>query len=375
VGDVRGQNWVATEQIGALLVPPGTELAVAGRAVAAHEAAEDIRGAGWTCQYLALVHARQGREEDAAVALTSAAHHFKECGDELGAAWVRHRRAVLSPSARTRAELELAERQFALVGCRLGQAWSRLELGLRAPSASVGTHLLDSAETHFKSLNDEAGQLWTQVVRGFRSGTVPDPASLAPAPPSDDAGGHSRLLEDLVLFQRVAYARGTFVKTARVWQGPTIPLRARDHVAVSPAHRLRLGRTGTPRCHVRLTLLDDSPGAASTARLLLRVVPDDGHPWLAPDGGPPWLTAVALPLTPAAVEPPSAHLQPSVRLSHGAEFTFTAYRPGTHVIRFTIALEHTGTVLQQVETELEILDTDGAPALTSPRAVSGQRGR
>jgi hypothetical protein len=137
---------------------------------------------------------------------------------------------------------------------------------------------------------------------------------------------------------------------------------------------LELPGPAGPRCRVRVTLLDDSPAEDTTARLLLRVSPEDGHPWRAAEAERPWLTVTAVPLTHASVDPASGLLLPSEQAVHGAEFGFTAHRTGTHRIRFTITLERTGTVLQQVETELDILDHDERAGLSSPEAVT-HRGR
>ncbi|MEV2234864.1 hypothetical protein AB0H69_40735 [Streptomyces phaeochromogenes] len=126
--------------------------------------------------------------------------------------------------------------------------------------------------------------------------------------------------------------------------------------------------SSTSHCHVRLTLLDDFPTPETTVRLLLRVIPGPDHPWAAPQGDRPRLLLVAVPLTPATLEPATALLHPSPQGAHGVEFTFTAHHPGVHVARFTVVLEHTGTVLQQVETELEILDSGHPGDLAAPHA-------
>ncbi|MES5816671.1 AAA family ATPase [Streptomyces sp. RG80] len=383
VGDARGRNWVATEQIRVgLLDRPSAEdeLDTAQRALTAHEAMEDVRGMGWTCQYLALIHARHGRTRDAIVALRAAAHHFGDCADTLGAVWARHRLAVLGPPAYANAELIAAERQFKASDCPLGQAWSLLELALRVKPRTAIADFLTRAEHHFDELDDESGLLWTQIVGGVRSG-VGLGLSMFPGDLPADLGGRARRLEDLAHFRSALTSGHLRDPLSGDWQA--IPFRARDLVAVSARRRDRRTRSAapTPHCQVRLTLLDDPRAVDSTARILLRVVPATGHPWLHPDGGPPWLTAVAIPLTPASLEPPTALLRPSELPVHGAEFDFTAHRPGVHVVRFTIALERTGTVLQQVETELEILDTDGTGAHAAPQTyaarqiVAGQRGR
>jgi hypothetical protein len=129
-------------------------------------------------------------------------------------------------------------------------------------------------------------------------------------------------------------------------------------------------------CHVRVTLLDEVPVASVETKLLLRVVPARRHPWLleSEPARRPWLAVTATPLTPASVEPATARLRPSEQEEDGAEFTFVAHRPGPHVIRFNVSLLRTDTVLQQVETEFDVLDGDCPPGLAVARMVSQQGG-
>ncbi|WP_284435144.1 NB-ARC domain-containing protein [Streptomyces sp. TUS-ST3] len=367
-GDIRGQNWAATERIRLHLLfrKPDKALEAAQRALTAHEAAEDLRGMGWTCQYLGIVHARAGRTADAIVALQAATRHFERCEDSLGAAWARHRLAVLSPGPEQSDELTAAKEMFTSLGCPHGQAWSLLELTLRRPADADLQVFGALAQRLFGELDDVAGTLWSAIVLGLRS-EVGLGRSMFPTDLSPDIVGRDQVLQDLQSFQEaLTQTPGPVSPTTRAWRGPAIPLRARDLLALSTKGT----RHATPRCRVRLTLLDDSPTSTSTARLLLRVVPEGAHPWTARDGDPPWLTAVALPLTPVSVEPPVCHLRPSELPAHGAEFDVTAHRPGIHVIRFTIALERTGTVLQQVETELEILDTDRPGRHAAPQTAA-----
>ncbi|MCF1596485.1 AAA family ATPase [Streptomyces muensis] len=375
VGDVRGLNWVATERIRLLLLRDDAHaaLAAAQRALTAHEQAEDVRGMGWTGHHVGLVLVRQDRITEAGVALRSAADYFEGCGDRLGAAWTRHRLALLAQNNVDHQvrELEGSLRAFAEAGCDTGQAWSLLELALRTRRSALGrsNEFLAGAVNLFENLDDLGGLMWAHTVDHLPAARL---RSSAPWRSLVARANSSEALEaDLSAFWHTATEGGH----------PVIPLHARDTVAlptrddkperkplapyVTPARR----QPTTPRCHVRLTLLDDSPAAHATARLLLRVAPEKGHPWRSADDERPWLTAVAVPLTPATVEPPTALLLPSRQQAHGAEFDVTAHRPGVHVIRFTIALERTGTVLQQVETELEILDgTDGAD-LAAPHAA------
>ena len=130
------------------------------------------------------------------------------------------------------------------------------------------------------------------------------------------------------------------------------------------ARKGRVRPPSRPHCQVSINLVEGST-------LSLRVTPTEGHPWADPTGTPvPWLTATAVPLTPASVEPATCHLRPSgPQRAHSAEFVFTARRPGRHVIRFTIAMAPSGTVLQQVETELDIPDGGDPPLASDPHAV------
>ncbi|MGP2437959.1 AAA family ATPase [Streptomyces sp. JW3] len=366
-GDTRGRNWVATESVRLLLLRErGREaLDAAQRALTAHEVAEDARGLGWTCLYLGLAQELRGRTGEARVALRAASRHFLDCGDQVGAAWARHRFLLLRPGRSRAGELEAVAKEFAAAGCPVGRAWSLVESVLRADGPDRADRLLWPARSTFRDLDDQVGLAWLEAVRRFREGYdevhVPAPARRAPFPA--DFAGREALDAGLRAFWRVVDAGKL----------PAIPMRARDIVGVPVRHRTkplapyitnRAGSSPLPRCQVRLTLLDPS-------RILLRVIPAEDHPWAAADDDRPWLTAVALPLTPATVEPATALLRPSERETHGAEFDFTAARPGLHVIRFTVALERTGTVLQQVETELEILDADRADGLAAPHAVSG----
>ncbi|MEU4655278.1 ATP-binding protein [Streptomyces sp. NPDC023723] len=366
-GDTRGRNWVATECVRLhLLRDRGREaLDAAQRALTSHEAAEDIRGMGWTCLYLGLAQGLRGRTGEARVALRAASRHFQDCGDQVGAAWARHRHLLLTAGRGRAGELEAVAKEFAAAGCPVGQAWSLVEGALRTDSPQGVDELLRPARSAFRDLDDQVGLAWLEAVRRFRGGYgevhVPAPARQAPFPA--DFAGREALDAGLRAFWRVVDAG----------QPPAIPMRARDIVGVPVRNRTkpltryladRAGAGPLPRCQIRLTLLDPS-------RILLRVIPAADHPWAAAEDDRPWLTAVALPLTPATVEPATALLRPSERENHGAEFDFTAARPGLHVIRFTVALERTGTVLQQVETELEILDADRADGRAAPHAVSG----
>ncbi|WP_159029619.1 hypothetical protein [Streptomyces qaidamensis] len=379
VADTRGGNWVTTESLRITLrsgeQDAGMELA--RQAQAQHAAAEDVRGLAWTLLHMAPWALEQGDVRGARAALESAEKFSVECGDDLGRAWAKHRIAVL-PSARdgdhsasVLVSLGPALALFGEIGCPLGAAWTGLEMVARRRPTDIHEPLLNMAEERFQALGDAYGLAWTAGVRAVHHGRLHEEwrtaaAIIASLPRDIPVPDPERLMRELT----------RFLDGSRALGGRTIPSHARDHVAVRHTGPWFLDLPGqaAARCRVRVTLLDDSPSDDTTARLLVRVSPEDGHPWAAARGERPWLTVTATPLTHASVDPASALLLPSEQTVHGAEFGFTAHRIGTHRIRFTIAFERTGTVLQQVETELDILDQDEHRGLTSPEAVP-HRGR
>ncbi|OUD03462.1 AAA family ATPase [Streptomyces swartbergensis] len=378
VADTRGRNWVMTERIRVALRRGGSEAAL-GPALQArqqHRAAEDVRGMAWTSLYLALVHLEENDLRSAYRELRTAETYFLECGDELGSAWAKHRIALLpladsrNLSAPPLVSLGPAWDLFVEIGCPLGTAWTELEMAARRQPSELTLPLLSMAWEGFRALGDVSGQTWAAAVEGLVRKHLalggPRTAKAFTASVPHDIPNREQLVRELTWFWEGEGEPG----------GRGIPFRARDTVVVrdtSPGF-LDLPGPAAPRCHVRVTLLDDTPGEDTTARLLLRVSPENGHPWAASAGDRPWLTVTAVPLTRASVDPASALLRPSEQAGHGAEFRFTAHSTGTHRIRFTIALESTGTVLQQVETELDILDQDRRGGLSSPEAVT-HRGR
>nr|WP_223190014.1 hypothetical protein [Streptomyces sp. TRM68416] len=367
VGDVRGQNWVATErvrlqgQLGAGTPARDT----AEEAIAAHKSAGDLRGVGWTHLWLGRLEAASGRVHKARWQWAHADEYFALCQDALGHAWTQHRTALLpppdgyrSPGVGVEEWLDI-HREFVEIGCTHGRAWTLVELAARVPGAELSAAFLSTADTDFELLDDSGGRSWVRAVQAVHGG---DPHRFAPLDPVDMPWADQLTLE-ISAFLDAGGDRG-------------IPARARDLVLTSSGDDLAEAGPGLrgPRCRVRITLLDESPTAGTTSRLLVRVSPQDGHPWAVDAEAAPWLTATALPLTRASLEPASALLRPSRLAEHGAEFDFVPHRTGTHRIRFTIALERTGTVLQQVETELDILDNDEPGSRGAPHAVT-PRGR
>ncbi|MEU0270652.1 hypothetical protein [Streptomyces sp. NPDC006307] len=372
----------ATERdSGLLLTQEGRLLLLSGRqgealtkfrdALAAYEAAENPRGEAWARHYI-------GRALDAPFSgqaqteLLRALDIFRGLPDEFGTAWTLHHLGLLArwtdPDGAARVHLHQAEQLFTEIGCPHGSAWTALELGLLDTLGPGGdrarvraTSRFGAAAHLFRSMGDEAGLLWTAY------------AETALTPGQGD---------DPVVFLRELAARRVpsrhhienLIGDWRLWHDEPsrtpylLPRRARDTITTSdhPA-----SGTGLPTdCHVRLTLLDGPTGTA----ILLRVVPGDLHPWgSAGRGGVPWLTAVATPLTRGDIEPATGLVRPSDQESDGAEFRFTPHRPGIHRIRFTIAHESTGTVLQQVETEIDIADSASGPTPTAsdPAHVRG----
>ncbi|MEU9732340.1 ATP-binding protein [Streptomyces sp. NPDC048002] len=365
VGDQRGLNWVATERI---RLPEGLRDDPDGRAaLAAHRKADDLRGVGWTELYLALRYAVVGTMGAAHSTLDRADRTFVRCQDALGSAWARHRLALFGPTD-TEADLgrwEVIHEQFQDTGCTIGTAWTLLEWASRATPAEPTQNLLANAASQFRAVANVRGLAWAEAVRvvlvewNTRSDRSTLTSVLPPALPDRD-----QLLHQIMAFCDAGGPR----------HGHPIPFHARDIPVTVSTGSDPMSFPGGPRCRVRITLLDESPTADSTARLLLRVAPDPGHPWAAGGDAAPWLTVTALPLTRASLEPASAHLRPSEEETHGAEFDFTPHRTGTHRLRFTLALERTGTVLQQVETELDILDHDQPGSHAAPHAVT-PRGR
>jgi len=372
VGDLRGRNWVTTEKVRLHVLRGDTRAAAATarEALTAHSKSEDVRGTAWTCHHLGLVHMEEGHPDLTRVVLRSALSHFQTCGDELGAAWTRHRLALLGVPVHNVSFTGLAD-AFESIGCLQGRAWSLLEAGLRDWNRKARADQLRTAQELFRELDDRGGILWVETVRLALEQGAEAESRVPPLPL--DTHGYELVLADQEEFWSKASGAGGYV----------VPFSARSLVAVpghGPEETHPLSDSETARhssdsvCHVRLTLLDEAPATGTSARLLLRVVPEEGHAWASAPEGPPWLSAVAVPLTRASVEPATALLRPSEQLAHGAGFSFTAHRPGLHRIRFTITLEGTGAVLQQVETELDILDTDQPGGHAAPHA-STLRGR
>lgn len=164
--------------------------------------------------------------------------------------------------------------------------------------------------------------------------------------------------------------RTRFKRRAPRWRESVVPVRYRRRRAGHarpPRQPLTgsedLGATGTgagwapapdpTQVRVLLELADDA------SHITFRLAPGKDHPWAASGKRARALDVVAIPLTSADVEPSTArHTHPNP-----TRFAFTPHRPGNHVIRFTLYDQASGTVLQQVETELDITPTTPGPSL------------
>ncbi|MFD9881312.1 hypothetical protein ACFWZT_07590 [Streptomyces alboflavus] len=339
LGDHQGQAWTETE-LGRnqTLFGSHTEaLHQLHKALGLHLANGDARGKGWTYLYLAVAHEASGDRKGATPLACSAERELLNVPDHLGAAWAQHCRALLpfasratSPTAEV--QLQSAMEGFRLSGCLHGQAWNTLELarllqrkGARS-LARAEVELYRDAERRFEAIGDSYGQRWAMLLRA-----------------------------------------NTFDPSHRPEH---IPLAARHLIREPGAPDL-----GTPfpttLSHIRLTLLDDESTAGTASRIALRVEPGPEHPWSTPAPDLPWLTARATPLTAADVEPAHAvTIKPSPREQDGAEFLFTPRRAGRHRLLFTIEDSATATVLQQVETYIDVTDGESGPQdALSPEAL------
>ncbi|MEU9286890.1 tetratricopeptide repeat protein [Streptomyces sp. NPDC048275] len=365
IGDVRGVAWAATE-LGRVSFPLGTPdpeaLAMARRL---HEHEGDRRGAAWAHLWWILAADQPGfpwHNEFSAVA-----HRFRTVSDRVGLAWALHHHGLALARAggpdeeKRRAADRLLEKSLSLfetAGCPHGMAWTMLEHALRAPAR----RFLDadwSAEIRhmFRLVGDEAGEAWVDLAE-----SAPDTA-----PPYELVRRYPAAVLDAVEWTEDGDLR--IPRAARHTQPEPRP-DSHDPAGRGPAGRGPDDRgPDATHAHVRLTLLDDAPAQDESARIALQVVPGARHRWsTAPL---PALRARATPLTHAEVEPPHA-VTVTVR-GEGAEFRFTPHRPGHHRLRFTIEDPVTGAVLQQVETEIDVIPSSPGPRAAAPRPEPARR--
>ncbi|MFE2563696.1 tetratricopeptide repeat protein [Streptomyces mirabilis] len=354
VGEARGVAWAGGE-LARLATGSGTPdpdaLAEARRL---HERAGGRRGAAWAHLWWTVARADEPgfpwQKEFANVQ-----SRFHEVSDRLGTAWTLHHHALTlartdgtdgvngtggtgGTDERRREADRLFEGALALfeeADCPHGRAWTMLEYALRSPAHRFLNGEWAAEIRHvFHGIGDEAGEAWVDLAEAG-----PSPGG---EPPYELACRYPAALLDTLGWTEAGE--------------PLIPRAARDTQPEPRAGFPRPGDRDRPddsRAHVRLTLLDDVPVPDVPARIALQVVPGPGHPWSTAPLPP--LTARATSLGHAEIDP--AHGVPA----DGAEFRFTPHRPGSHRLRFTVEDPATGTVLQQVEAEIDVVPSDPGP--------------
>ncbi|MFF2427583.1 tetratricopeptide repeat protein [Streptomyces mirabilis] len=360
VGETPGEAWACGElaRLATRSGAPDPDALAEARRL--HERVGDRRGAAWAHLWWTVARADEPdfpwREE-----FTNVQGRFHEVSDRLGTAWTLHHHALtLARTAgtdgvggtagtagtgrtggtgeRRREADRLFEGALALfekADCPHGRAWTMLEYALRSPAHRFLNGEWAAEIRHvFHGIGDEAGEAWVDLAE---AGPSPDGE-----PPYELACRYPIALLDTLGWTEAGE--------------PLIPRAARDTQPEPrpgfprPGDRDRLDDSGA---QVRLTLLDDVPVPDVPARIALQVVPGPGHPWSTAPLPP--LTARATSLGHAEIDP--AHGVPA----DGAEFRFTPHRPGSHRLRFTVEDPATGTVLQQVEAEIDVVPSDPGP--------------
>ncbi|MFF3657361.1 tetratricopeptide repeat protein [Streptomyces olivochromogenes] len=358
VGETPGEAW-AVGELARLATGSGTPdpdaLAEARRL---HERAGDRRGSAWAHLWWTVARADEPgfpwQEE-----FTNVQGRFQEVSDRLGTAWTLHHHALTlartdgtdgtdgtgGTDERRREADRLFEGALALfeeADCPHGRAWTMLEYALRSPAHRFLNGEWAAEIRHvFHGIGDEAGEAWVDLAEAGPPPGGEPPYELACRYPTAllDTLGWSEAGDPLI------------PRAARYTQPEPLP------GFPGPGDR---DRPDDSKAHVRLTLLDDAPVPDVPARIALEVVPGPGHPWsTAPL---PALTARATSLGHAEIDPP--HGVPA----DGAEFRFTPHRPGAHRLRFTVEDPATGTVLQQVEADIDVVPSDPGPHRPTPPA-------
>ncbi|WP_328868268.1 ATP-binding protein [Streptomyces sp. NBC_00304] len=344
VGDVVGAAWTSTELCRAELLLNGarTEVMLELKATPlAHREHGDVRGEAWATLLQGVAYADADLPGSAAHVLLQTLRLFESVPDRLGIAWTRHHLAWLTKGDRTAALRRVLD-AFDETGCLNGPAWTLL---LQGPGrAGADRAQLDEAQSRFEALDDTAGVQWVAVVR--------------------DGPGSSRGAR-AVRALTSCYPRPV-LKNMEWDDFDTIPLMV-HHLLPETAASPDGAPPGevSPAAFVRLALLDDSPATGGEARIVLRVEPGREYSGATSEELLPPLTAWATPLTHADVDP--TH---SVPVNGTALFRFTPYQPGRHRIRFTIEDAESNSVLQQVETEIEVIGTTGtAPVSAAPQPM------
>ncbi|MFI6642063.1 hypothetical protein [Streptomyces sp. NPDC050504] len=343
-----------------------------------HRANEDLRGVAWTHYYLGLAHARTAndREQHAARSFLTALARFVELPDQQGVGWSLYRLYGLShaegkPFYRVDDAVLLGRMTEALNSddSPRGAAWAQL---LRAPYSTSGPRgrrvdrvALNRAALAFEALDDGHGHDWARLLLHVEDGDL-TAAEQVVRRLGRASGGLSGLAPGSRWHAFLAQARTDPLSHRALV--PDVPFLAMELSSLRPPAR-DADQPPTPRCHIRVTLQDDSPAPGAASQLLVRVQPDPAHPW-HDRAAAPWLTVVATPLTRARTEPPSATLRPSGRVMDGARFDFTPHTAGVHLIRFTVLDPVTDTVLQRVRVELDVPPQNGPRPLSAPPRVA-----
>ncbi|MFL4910536.1 AAA family ATPase [Streptomyces sp. MMS24-I2-30] len=333
VGDVVGAAWTNTELCRVALLLNGPEpdvLLDLKTAPSAHQGQGDVRGEAWAILLQGVAYADAGLPGSSALVLNQALRFFESLPDRLGLAWTLHHLAWLTTDDRAASLLRVLN-VFADTGCGTGPAWTLLQLAAR-PDSTARTRL-DEARSRFEALGDTAGEHWVAVVR-------------------DGPGSHRGAQAIRALTN--CFPRHVLKNTE--WDDfDTVPLVVRHLLPEAAASAEGTWASDvSPAALVRLLLLDDFPTTGTAARVMLRVDPGPAHSGATSDAHLPPLTARATPLTHADVDP--AH---SVLVDRAAVFRFAAHLAGRHRIRFTIEDMQSDTVLQQVETEIDVTGTPG----------------
>ncbi|MHB9856605.1 effector-associated domain 2-containing protein [Streptomyces krungchingensis] len=254
-----------------------------------------------------------------------------------------------------------------------GMGRRELLAGLRAGVPAMIWHRSDCSDPQFRNAVAEITQQGNLSGLAERVGTWRREAlALGPEGWDQHVGRHMTVLFDDP--DRKPSPLGA-QEVLQLTRPPTQPEGLRRSRGTAAGRDGRVSRDADADiCHVRVTVVDGLPVTSAESRLLLRVAPGSAHPWSDSETARrPWLAVTATPLTSATVEPATALLRPCEREEDGAEFTFVARSPGRHVIRFTVSLERTGTVLQEVEAEFDVRDKDH-PGAAAIHTVSQQGG-
>ena len=347
VGDVVGAARTNTELclVALLLNGPQTDVLLELKAApSAHREHGDVRGEAWATLLLGAAYADAGLPGASTLVLNQTLRLFESLPDRLGLGWTLHHLARLAKGDRA-ASLRRVLHVFAETGCEHGPAWTLLQLAA-GPDSTART-LLHEARSRFEALGDTAGEQWVTVVRnrpGSRRG--------------------ARAIRALTS----CYPRHVLRNTE--WDDfDTVPLVVRHLLPEADISSDGAPPTDVaPAALVRLVLLDDFPATGRAAHILLRVDPGPAHPGAVSGASLPPLTARATPLTRADVDP--AHAVP---IDGSALFRFTPDLEGRHRIRFTIEDAVSLTVLQQVETDIDVTGPTGTTSLATPHPETTRR--